>query len=339
MKRIGILTGGGDSSGVNKAIVTIVRALGYRGVETVGIRNGWQGLLEGAWDTLALEACKGWEYQPGTLLGTARVNPFTQGKDKQLLAGIEECKLDGLIAIGGDDTLSVAEKLSALGFPVVGIPQTIDNDVYGTDRCLGFDTALHAIAKNVNAVRNSNAAHARDMLVEVMGRDTGWLAVFSSILVGADYVLCPELDTTIDGLVSRFQARKKAGCPSCLAIVAEGFGLSARGDLEQADVFGNLELEGVAYWVAKQVHEKTKQKPRVLVLGYLQRGGSPTPTDLLLATRFAEGAVSTLLAGQKGIMMALQRDEVVRVPLAEVVGRKQIVPPQWLELAKLELGL
>ncbi|MCK9222143.1 MAG: ATP-dependent 6-phosphofructokinase [Limnochordia bacterium] len=339
MKRVGILTGGGDSSGINKAIVTTVGMLVNADIEAVGIQNGWQGLLDEKWDTLELESCRQWEYQPGTLLGTARTNPFASGQEQQLLTNLDRAQLDGLIAIGGDDTLSVAQRLSSLGVPIVGIPQTIDNDVYGTERCLGFDTALHAIAQSVNSVRNSNNAHERDMLVEVMGRETGWLAILSALLIGADYVLCPELNTSIDGLIERFRQRSSQGCHSCVAVVAEGFDISSRSNMEIADDFGNFELEGIAYSIAQLVGQRTRKKPRVLVMGYLQRGGNPTPTDLLLATRFAARAVSSLVQGNTGTMTALRQGAIVDVPLTEVIGKKQYVTDQWLQLTSLELDL
>jgi len=311
--KFAVLTGGGDSSGINDFLYFLAQRLEREGHSLIGFRRSWLGLVNNDAVELGRKCLAQHRFTPGTILGTERKNPIKDGEMDKVLASLEDREVDVLIAMGGDDTLGVANHLAGMGFTVVGVAQTIDDDVQGTDRSLGYYTAIYQGVRAVNSMVNSNVAHDRDMIVEIMGRDAGWLALGVAVNTPACACMCPE-------------------GAAALAIVSEGIQLEGveRAGL-QRDAFGNIAYAGVSHIVGDLYKQRTGRNPRVQVMGYMLRGGTPVPQDVELAAFYANYAVDLALAGQTGRLAGLQNGKPTAVPLSEVVGQKKL-----LDLAELK---
>lgn len=326
-----VLTGGGDSSGINDFLYFLAHRLNQEGHTLLGFKNSWQGLVANDAISLDKNTLEASRFTPGTILGTARKNPIKDGQIDQVLANLAERKIDALITMGGDDTLGVAAHLDKSGFKVVGVPQTIDDDLRGTDRSLGFATAVRQAADNINAVINSNIAHDRDMIVEIMGRDAGWLALATALNTPACACMCPEGPMSLAETFTAMQRYKQATNKAALAIVAEGIRPEGY-DLSDKprDAFGNIAFEGVSHWVGAKYQEATGRTPRVQILGFFARGGVPAPADVELAALYANQAVDLILAGQSGQMAAVRNGKPGSFPLDEVIGGKKTIELDYL---------
>lgn len=352
LKRIGILTGGGDSAGINACIRAIVRRAVKEGIEIVGFKDGWRGPIEDDAEILTLDKVTGILPQGGTILGTSRTNPFRKiqkdgqtvweptEKVERILKNLEKRGIDALIPIGGDDTLGVAWRLhEGYGVKVVGIPQTIDNDLAGTDFCLGFHSALAVVTEALDRIHTTAQSHHRVFIVEVMGRDAGWIAVLGGIAGGGDVILVPEEPFSVDQVMEAIQERLARGRTFSIIVVAEGarpveLGGKPVAQEGRVDAFGHVQLGGIGYWLADRLRERGLEC-RVVVLGHLQRGGIATPLDRLLATRFGVAAVEFALQGKFGVMVGLRGHEIVAVPLREALSQSpKPVDPVFLELAR-----
>ena len=308
----------------------------------VGLRDGWKGLVDFNSQEIGRQQISGILPRGGTILGTSRTNPFKlDGGVDKVVAGMRELSLDGLVAIGGEDTLGVAARLwEERELPVVGIPKTIDNDLAATDYTIGFDTAVSICTEAIDRLHSTAESHNRVMVVEVMGRHTGWIAVYSGIAGGADVILIPEQPMSIDEVCSLLDRRHRGGKDFSIVVVAEGFELEGLADAAELDQFGHprLGLRGVGDTLARQIEEHTGFETRVTVLGHVQRGGSPTPRDRVLATRFGLQAADLVHAGRFGRMVALRGDEILDVSLAEATAAVKTVPPDWYEVAEAFFG-
>ena len=342
--RIGILTGGGDAPGLNAAIRGAARRAFQKGFTVSGIKNGWAGLLgQGDVEDLTPAGVRGILPLGGTILGTSRTNPMKE-KDgiTHVIGVLERYGIDGLVAIGGDDTLSVAAAMSEAGFRVVGVPKTIDNDLAVTEFCLGFDTAVGVVVEALDRLHTTASAHHRVMVVEVMGRDTGWVGMVGGLAGGADLIIIPEFAVSLDQVVEHLHRRRGEGKDFSIIVVAEGVkmpelepamaGAAAAG---KKDAFGHIQLakQGVGDALSTRIEEKTGFETRVTVLGHLQRGGSPTPVDRIWATRLGVAATDLLAAGKAGVIPIRQNGEVAVVPLHEVIKETRRVPRELYELA------
>jgi len=347
-KRVGILTGGGDCPGLNAVIRAATRRTLAAGDEAVGIREGWRGLVEGRFMPLGSREISGILPRGGTILGTTRTNPYkSDGGVDSVLEHFAAERLDALVAIGGEDTLGVASRLhEEHGFPVVGVPKTIDNDLSATDYTFGFDTAVWIATEAIDRLHTTAESHNRVMVVEVMGRHTGWIAVMSGIAGGADVILIPEQPVTVEDACEDLRRRHERGKDFSIVVVSEGYELTyASGERRQVaqeapptDQFGHVRLGGVGEQLAREIEERTGFESRVTVLGHVQRGGSPTPRDRVLATRYGLKAADLVEQGRFGTMAALQGDEIVEVPLAAAVAELKTVPPHWFDVAKAFFG-
>jgi phosphofructokinase len=315
--KIGILTGGGDAPGLNAVIRAVVRRSIRAGNEVTGIRHGWQGLIENSTIKLDLNAVSGILPRGGTILGTSRVNPY-KVKDgvSKFEHNFKELGLDALIAIGGEDTLGVAYKLSKeISLPVVGVPKTIDNDIPCTDFTFGFDTAVNIATEAIDRLHTTAEAHDRVMILEVMGRHSGWIATYSGIAGGADSILIPERIFRIDDVVELIKRRHNRGKNFSIVVVAEGAVPEEIGGPikmgKKVDSFGHARLGGVGYYVAGEIEKKTGFETRMVVLGHLQRGGTPTAFDRVLATRFGIAAADLVAQKSFGKMVALKGNRIV----------------------------
>jgi phosphofructokinase-like protein len=347
-KRVGVLTGGGDCPGLNAVIRAVTRRSLDRGYEVLGVREGWRGLVEGRFQPLGQREISGILPRGGTILGTTRTNPYkSNGGVERVLANFEEHGLTALVVIGGEDTLGVASRLFAeYELPVVGVPKTIDNDLSATDYTFGFDTAVAIATEAIDRLHTTAESHNRVMVVEVMGRHTGWIAVVSGIAGGADVILIPEQPITVEEACEELRRRHDRGKDFSIVVVSEGYELTySSGDkrsAEQApsasDEFGHVRLGGVGDLLANEIEDRTGYETRVTVLGHVQRGGSPTPRDRVLATRYGLKAADLVEEQKFGQMAALRGDAIVSVSLAEAVAELKKVPPEWYEVAKAFFG-
>ncbi len=332
--RIGVLTGGGDCPGLNAVIRAVVRKADSFDSRVVGIRNGWKGLLDPSSIDLDLKMVSGILHIGGTIIGTSRTNPFKDpdGPDK-VLRTFRLLGLDALIAIGGEDTLGAASKLYDRGLPVIGVPKTIDNDLSGTDFTFGFDTAVSIATDAIDRIHTTAESHNRVMVVEVMGRHAGWIATFSGIAGGADVVLIPEKPIDLDEVCDLILRRHSRGKNFSIVVVAEGAQFAekpgAGGELivqeTKTDEFGHVRLGGISQLLASAIEKRTKFEARYVVLGHIQRGGSPTAHDRVLATRFGVYATEMANKGDFGMMAALQGNRIVAVPLSEATAKIKTV--------------
>jgi 6-phosphofructokinase 1 len=346
--RVGILTGGGDCPGLNAVIRAVARRSQVRGDEVVGVRSGWRGLVDGSFEPLGPREISGLLPRGGTILGTSRTNPYkVEGGVERVLENLGAQGLDALVAIGGEDTLGVGARLfEEHAFPVVGVPKTIDNDLSATDYTFGFDTAVFIATEAIDRLHTTAESHNRVMVVEVMGRHTGWIAVMSGIAGGADVILIPEQPVTVEAACDDLRRRHERGKDFSIVVVSEGYELTYEsGETRQVaqeapatDQFGHVRLGGVGEQLAREIEERTGFESRVTVLGHVQRGGSPTPRDRILATRYGLKAADLVEEGSFGTMAALQGDDIVAVPLEAAVAELKTVPPQWFDTAKAFFG-
>jgi 6-phosphofructokinase 1 len=341
-QRLGILTGGGDCPGLNAAIRAVARRSLDLGSEVVGIRNGWNGLVEGTTVELGRERISGILPRGGTIVGTSRTNPYKlDGGVDIAVATFARLGLEALVAIGGEDTLGVAARLyEENDFPVVGVPKTIDNDLSATDYTIGFDTAVAICTEAIDRLHTTAESHNRVMVAEVMGRHAGWIAVHSGIAGGADVILIPEQPLPIDEVCSLLERRHRGGKDFSIVVVSEGYELEGLEDEPEVDQFGHvrLGLRGVGDRLAHEIEARTGFESRVTVLGHVQRGGSPTPRDRVLATRLGLKAADLAHEGRFGRMAALHGDEIVDVSLAEATAQLKTVPPEWYAVAEAFFG-
>jgi ATP-dependent phosphofructokinase / diphosphate-dependent phosphofructokinase len=345
---VGVLTGGGDCPGLNAVIRAVTRRSLDRGYEVLGVRDGWRGLVDGRFQQLGAREISGILPRGGTILGTTRTNPYKSDHGaRRVLSNFDEQGLTALVVIGGEDTLGVAARLfEEDGLPVVGVPKTIDNDLSATDYTFGFDTAVWIATEAIDRLHTTAESHNRVMVVEVMGRQTGWIAVMSGIAGGADVILIPEQPITVEEACGELQRRHDRGKDFSIVVVSEGYELTyASGETRRAeqtasasDEFGHVRLGGVGDVLAKEIEDRTGYETRVTVLGHVQRGGSPTPRDRVLATRYGLKAADLVHAEEFGQMAALRGDAVVAVSLAEAVAELKTVPPEWYEVAKAFFG-
>jgi phosphofructokinase-like protein len=341
--RVGVLTGGGDCPGLNAVIRAVVRKGAKEfGDEFVGFRDGWRGPLEGLTMPLGVDQVRGILPRGGTILGSSRTNPFkVEGGVEQIKANLAAAGVDALIAIGGEDTLGVATKLHELGVNVVGVPKTIDNDLSGTDFTFGFDTAVNIASEAIDRLHTTAESHHRVLVVEVMGRHAGWIALHSGISGGANVVLIPERPFDIDEVCKHVEARFETKY-AVIMVVSEGAVPVAGGDMTlvsgEKDAFGHVRLGGIGERLAKEIEERTGKEARAVVLGHVQRGGTPTAFDRWLATRFGLHAISAVHDGDYGTMMALRGTQIVRVPLSEGTAELKLVSPEEYAEAEVFFG-
>ena len=347
-RRVGILTGGGDCPGLNAVIRAVARRSLGRGWEVIGVREGWRGLVDGLIEPLGRRDVSGILPRGGTIIGTSRTNPYKlEGGVEKVLATFERERLDALVAIGGEDTLGVAARLHAEhAFPVVGVPKTIDNDLNATDYTFGFDTAVTIATEAIDRLHTTAESHNRVMVVEVMGRHTGWIAVHSGIAGGADVILIPEQPVTVEEACRLLEKRHEGGKDFSIVVVSEGYELTyesgerrlVAGEARATDQFGHVVLGGVGDALGREIEERTGYETRVTVLGHVQRGGTPTPRDRVLATRYGLKAADLVDAGTFGRMAALHGDAIVDVSLEEATTELKTVPPDWYAVAQAFAG-
>ena len=346
-KTVGILTGGGDCPGLNAVIRAAVRkGITQYDYRFKGIQKGWKGMMECDWEPLGLEEISGILPKGGTILGTSRTNPFKEGDGGDMVAeNMRRMKLDALIAIGGEDTLGVASKLNDLDVPVVGVPKTIDNDLNGTDYTFGFDTAVNIVTEAIDRIHTTAESHNRVMVIEVMGRHSGWIALHAGLAGGADMILIPEQKYTVDEIVQTIEKRHNRGKDFSIVVVAEGVMLQAEEKDDEfvvqeagLDEFGHVKLGGIGQVICNEVEQRTGFETRVTVLGHLQRGGTPTAFDRVLGTRFGIAAVDLVHAENFGNMVSLQGNEIVSIPLSEAVDKLKVVDQEFYDLARVFFG-
>ncbi len=339
--KIGVLTGGGDCPGLNPVIRAVVRGAIREGDEVLGIKFGWKGLVENSTMPLDLAAVSGILHRGGTILGSSRTNPYKDPKNLESLKKTwTALKLDALVAIGGEDTLGVATKLSKEGFPVVGVPKTIDNDLSGTDFTFGFDTAVNIAMEAIDRLHTTAESHRRIMVCEVMGRHAGWIALHAGIAGGADIILIPEVPIKMNEVLDVIKKRTDRGKNFSIIVVAEGAkfdGNEAHLD-NKLDEFGHVRLGGIGELLARKIEEATKSETRVTVLGHIQRGGSATAFDRVLGTRFGEKAIKLVHAKQFGHMVALRGNEIVPVKIEDATGKLKTVDKEFYDMAKTFFG-
>jgi ATP-dependent phosphofructokinase / diphosphate-dependent phosphofructokinase len=342
MKRVGVLTGGGDCPGLNPVIRAVVRKGLKLGYTIVGIKNGWKGLVENETMPLDERSVSGIIHRGGTILGTSRTNPYKKPEDKKkVIETYKKLKLNALIAIGGEDTLGVANKLNHEGLNVVGVPKTIDNDLNATDFTFGFDTAINIVTESIDRLHTTAESHHRIIVCEVMGRHAGWIAAYSGIAGGADVVLIPEIPIDLKEVCVILNSRYKKGKTFSIVVVAEGAQFQ-KGDMilqeEKLDSFGHVRLGGIGNQLAQRIEEETGFETRVTVLGHIQRGGSPTAMDRVLGTRFGVMAVELVDAGKFGKMVSLSGNKIVAVPLSKGVSKLKTLDMKLYDIAKVFFG-
>jgi 6-phosphofructokinase 1 len=341
--KVGVLSGGGDAPGINAVIRAIVRKgiQNYR-YEIVGIKDGWHGLLENEFLRLDLKSASGILPRGGSVLGTSRTNPFKRDKDPEMI--LKNAKKEGIgavVAIGGDDTLSVAFRMGELGLKCVGVPKTIDNDLVGTDYTFGFMTAVGIATEALDRLHTTAETHHRVMILEVMGRYTGWIALAAGIAGGADAILIPEKPFDIKEICTYIIRRQKRGRNFSIIVVAEGAKPKGGAEIvysESVDDFGHIRLGGVGYYLGKEIEKCMGIETRVVVLGHLQRGGPPTAFDRILATRLGIGAIDLVHDKKFGQMVALKGNKIVSVPLKDVIGKRKTVDLELYKIANVFFG-
>ncbi|MFE7353522.1 6-phosphofructokinase [Streptomyces sp. NPDC057543] len=341
--RVGVLTGGGDCPGLNAVIRAIVRkGVQEYGYDFIGFRDGWRGPLEGETVPLSIPAVRGILPRGGTILGSSRTNPLGVERGvRRIRDNLAKCEVDSLITIGGEDTLGVAATLSdEHGIKCVGVPKTIDNDLCATDYTFGFDTAVSIATEAIDRLHTTAESHMRVLVVEVMGRHAGWIALHSGLAGGANVILIPEQRFDIEQVCSWVTSRFSASYAP-IVVVAEG-AMPTRGELilkdGSHDSFGHVRLSGVGEWLAKQIESRTGKEARTTVLGHVQRGGTPSAFDRWLATRFGLHAIDAVRDGDFGMMVALRGTNIVRVPIAEATARLKTVDPALYAEASVFFG-
>ena len=341
-KRVAILSGGGDCPGINSVIRAIVRKALKEGYEVIGIKNGWKGLIEKDVVDLNLDSVSGILPKGGTILGTSRTNPYKNEADvKKVKENSKSLKIDALIAIGGEDTLGVAYKLYKEGLNIVGVPKTIDNDLSATDRTFGFDTAVNIATEAIDRLHTTAESHHRVMVVEVMGRHSGWIGLESGIAGGADTILLPEFPIDIEEVCTLIKMRHERGKTFSIVVVAEGAKFKKDQEAlqeEKLDAFDHVRLGGIGQILGKEIEKRTGFETRVTVLGHIQRGGTPTAFDRVLATRYGVKAMELVIEGKFGQMASLQGNKIVSAPLEKAVGTLKTVSTELYDIAKIFFG-
>ncbi len=342
MAKIGLLTGGGDCPGLNPVIRAVVRKADLIHYHVIGIRNGWKGLIEGDTEPLTLQSVSGILPKGGTVLGTSRTNPYKKPEDVQkALSNYRTLGLESLVAIGGEDTLSVALKLMKEGMNIIGVPKTIDNDLSQTDYTFGFDTAVNIAMEAIDRLHTTAESHQRVMVVETMGRHAGWIATHAGMAGGADIILIPEEPIDIDAICELLQKRFKGGKTFSIVVVAEGAKFPEGTVVTQEaklDAFGHVRLGGIGHVLAEKIEARTGFETRVTVLGHILRGGSPSAFDRVLGTRFGIAAVELVQKKQYGMVVSLQGNKIVPVPMQDVVSVTKTVDRGLYEIAKVFFG-
>lgn len=343
VRRIGLLTGGGDCSGLNAAIRAVVRRAEQNDITVCGFRNGWKGVLEEETEVLTLDTTRGLLHRGGTILGTSRVSPYYEDDGvARVAAALEAHHLDGLVVIGGEGTLSASRRLfEDVGIPIIGIPKTIDNDVSETDLSIGFLTAVRVASEAADRLHSTAESHDRIQVLEVMGRHAGWIAAYAGIAGGADAILIPEVPFDIDGVARHIHHRADTGRDFSVVVVAEG-AQPVPGAMELAavpnDEFGRPRLGGIGHAIAHELEVRTGFEARVTILGHVQRGGVPTPLDRITASQMGVGAVEAAIDGDWGRMTALQRSSVVMVDLEAATRQLNLVPERLYRVAEVFFG-
>jgi ATP-dependent phosphofructokinase / diphosphate-dependent phosphofructokinase len=341
--RIGILTGGGDCPGLNAVIRAVVRkGVNVYGHAIVGYRDGWRGVLENRSVHLNPDNTSGILHRGGTILGSSRTNPFKEEQGvERVKESLDSENIDALIAVGGEDTLGVANKLTSEGINVVGVPKTIDNDLSATDYTFGFNTAVQICTDAIDRLHSTAESHNRVIVLEVMGRHTGWIATYSGIAGGADAILVPEKPFDIEVVCEHIRHRHSSGHTFSIVVVAEG-ATPVTGEetiqTQEKDAFGHVRLGGIGVALEREIEERTGYETRVTILGHIQRGGTPTAFDRVLATRFGISAIDAIEAGDFGKMVALQGTKIVRVPLQEGVSELKKLDDTLFETAEVFFG-
>ncbi|MFN2587940.1 MAG: 6-phosphofructokinase [Actinomycetota bacterium] len=343
MARIGILTGGGDCPGLNAVIRAVVRkGVNQYGHAIVGYRDGWRGVLEGTTMDLTLESTSGILPRGGTILRSSRTNPFREERGvERVKESLASEKISALIAVGGEDTLGVAAKLSSEDVNVVGVPKTIDNDLNATDFTFGFNTAVQICTDAIDRLHTTAESHNRVIVLEVMGRHAGWIATYAGMAGGATTILVPERPFDIEVVCEHIRHRHKKGHKSTIVVVAEGAKPIEEEEVTQeaqTDAFGHVRLGGIGVALEKQIEERTGFETRVTILGHIQRGGTPTAFDRVLATRFGIAAIDAVEERDYGKMVALQGTQIVRVPIGDAVGTLKTLDPTLYETAEVFFG-
>jgi 6-phosphofructokinase 1 len=340
--KVAILTGGGDCPGLNAVIRAVVRRGENHGLELVGIRDGWRGLIDGKHFRLNRQSVSGILHLGGTILGTSRTNPFKrEGGVEAVFRTLEQNNIHAVVVIGGEDTLGVAKKLFDGGMKVVGIPKTIDNDLSGTDYTFGFDTAVTVATEAIDRLHSTAEAHSRVIVCEVMGRHAGHIALHSGIAGGADVILVPERPVNLDQVSQYVLSRQARGKHFSIIVVAEGAQIergkdeTVSGDLDE---FGHVRLGGIGAYLAREIESRTKIEARVTVLGHIQRGGTPTPRDRVLGTRYGVFAADLVRDGRWGMMAALHGDDIVAVSLEEATKALHLIDPKLYDIAEIFFG-
>ena len=341
--KIGVLSGGGDAPGINAVIRAVVRkGIQNYGYEIVGIKDGWRGILEADFSRLDLKSVSGILHRGGSILGTSRTNPFKREKGpEKIIENARKAGIEAVVVIGGDDTLRVAYKMGEYGLKCVGVPKTIDNDLWGTDYTFGFHTAVAIATEALDRLHTTAEAHHRVMILEVMGRYTGWIALEAGIAGGADAILIPEKPFDIEEVCEFIKRRQERGRNFSIIVVAEGAKPKGGKEIvysESVDEFGHIRFGGVGYFLGKEIEKCLGIETRVVVLGHLQRGGSPTAFDRVLATRYGIAAIDLVHQGKFGRMVALQGNKIVSVPLKDVVGKRKNVDLELYEIASVFFG-
>jgi ATP-dependent phosphofructokinase / diphosphate-dependent phosphofructokinase len=341
--RIGILTGGGDCPGLNAVIRAVVRkGVNHYGHAIVGYRDGWRGVIENRVTHLTPENTSGILHRGGTILGSSRTNPFKEEEGtEKVKRSLESERIEALITVGGEDTLGVADKLSAEGIHVVGVPKTIDNDLSATDFTFGFHTAVQICTDAIDRLHSTAESHNRVIVLEVMGRNTGWIATYAGIAGGADEILVPERPFSIDAVCEHIRHRHQRGRTFSIVVVAEGAMPEEGEEVVQAketDAFGHVRLGGIGVTLERQIEERTGFETRVTILGHIQRGGTPTAFDRVLATRFGIAAIDAVATGDYGKMVALRGTSIVLTPLGDAVGELKKLDTELFETAEVFFG-
>jgi len=343
MKKIGVLTGGGDCPGLNAVIRAVVRKSMQYDWEIIGIKNGWKGLITGEMELLNDYSVSGILPKGGTIIGTSRTNPFKNEEDVQkVVENIRKYGINAIVAIGGDDTLGVALKFHKMGIPIVGVPKTIDNDLLVTDYTFGFDTAVSIVTEAIDRLHTTAESHHRVMVVEVMGRHTGWIATIAGIAGGADDILIPEEPFDIAEVCRRLKERYERGKTFGIIVVAEGAKPKDKESYitanQEIDEFGHVRLGGIGHYLAEEIEKRMNVETRVTVLGHIQRGGTPTAYDRVLATRFGVAAVELIKQENYGKMVALQGNKIVPVDLEVAVSKLKTVDMNLYRIAEVFFG-
>jgi 6-phosphofructokinase 1 len=346
--KIGLLTGGGDCPGLNAVIRAVVRKALKSGMQVEGFRYGWKGVLENDKSPLGRMDVSGILHRGGTILGTSRTNPYNEPDgESQIIENLEADEFDALVAIGGEDTLGVAAKLHKAGVKIVGVPKTIDNDLYGTDFTFGFDTAVNIAMDAIDRIHTTAESHNRVMVVEVMGRHTGWIALHAGIAGGADIILVPEYPVKIDQVCEHIARRHAVGKNFSIVVVAEGTKVATENEFDEdgsyvlssmkRDAFGHVRLGGIGAVLAEEIERRLGFETRSTVLGHIQRGGRPSAFDRMLGTRFGVRAVKLVEEKKFGRMVALHGNDITDIDIAEATGRLKTIDKSMMDLADVFL--